>query len=394
MRRDLPAVELRCADRKPLALELVHQSEALGAERSAIPEGHEVAARPTTGRAGPPLERVHGRVDDCGERPRQARGRELSAGRLDGEEDCERQRDGGQRGPTPGSGSLALRVAEPSADEDGSRPANGDHDQDVDAPCPEDQVVPQDPEDATDRDQTEHERDANHCVEFQERPESETPGHDRGHGEQTEEHRSGNDRADCDVRLRRCRHQRVGDRRDRVEMGQQDFEALHQADRRLRWAPEVVEEHRQVAARRRDLLDDRRDPHQDGNDPCDQQPPRELAERSRVSALLIGAPTCDADRQQTEAAAQPQVRHFGLGTERARQHGDGQEHQVVAEHGPDREEEDEPPEHREVRVPWLGEEHCAVGTEQNRESGRDRQHETEPATPVRDPEEDADRRNL
>jgi hypothetical protein len=54
MRRDLPAVELRCADRQPLAR--ARSSARSPAERACASEGHEVGP-PTAGRTGPPLGR-------------------------------------------------------------------------------------------------------------------------------------------------------------------------------------------------------------------------------------------------------------------------------------------------------------------------------------------------
>ena len=83
-----------------------------------------------------------------------------------------------------------------------------------------------------------------------------------------------------------------------------------------------------------------------------------------IRPALAQTPREPHAREPAQPAREPRVRDVGLQAEARGEDEDGQRGEVVAPHRPHRDEEDEPPHHREVRVPRLGEDVRPVEREQ------------------------------
>ena len=85
---------------------------------------------------------------------------------------------------------------------------------------------------------------------------------------------------------------------------------------------------------------------------------------------------------------------MGLRAQGAGEHDHRQQWQVAAAHRPDREQEHEPPEQRQVRHPCLGHDRRPVGTDEDGQRGSRAEDEREPPTAMRNPQDRRHRDDL
>ena len=365
------------------ALELVHEPETGRVDIDGIEPCDEIVA--VRARAGhrPLFEGSRRRRDDRTQRSGQPRRRDLRRRRVECEqcgEHCRypEQRDRACRRPS------ARRVGVPG-DDRRCRPHDRENKECGEPPSPQHEVEPDEPEDAADREQRDHERGGQDDVEPQQCAVTKPPRYEHApypHDQETEPGQRGPPRrlglAGEELAVREL----LGHQSPRVQVDEEDVDAITQPEWRLGRVPEVVVQDRKVAGRGRELVDHRRYPHEYGDPGADERPTCEPAELDAIPAPPVRAEGGVRDHADAERDARPEVRNVRLGTERAGERHDGQHGEVVTGNRPDRQDEHEEPEHGHVRVPRLREDRRPVRTGEHREDGSNREHEPESASAI------------
>ena len=182
-----------------------------------------------------------------------------------------------------------------------------------------------------------------------------------------------------------------GESRPHVEVAEGQAQAVGDAEHRLGWIAEVVEQRADVARVVGQLVDERRAPTARLRAPRRRRRCGRPSVAGRRNATASAATHERTDRQH---AAGHEVRHVGLGAQRS---GDDERHEhqrVAAQHRPRGEQDDEPGEQRQVRVPRLGEQQLPVAVDRDGEQGGDADTAAPAGSALADPQRRGDRRDV
>ena len=156
------------------------------------------------------------------------------------------------------------------------------------------------------------------------------------------------------------------------------------AERRLGRRAEVVDELADVAGIVGELVDDRRHPQHDAEH-------RRRGDQAPLPPVVASPPGDVTERGEHQRARRHEVGHVGLRAQRPGDDGRHEHQRVAAQHGPHGEQDDDPRQQRQVRVPGLGEQELPVAADRQHQHRAHGRH-AEPTAPApADPQGGGDR---